>query len=275
MSKIILKTSIAAVALLAAVPSAEAYMRVTATYGAWTASEGLDDGGTPMCLAALLGADRAFFVKAYSGNLVLHIFKAGWQIPENQSINVVLRVDRAPPINFVGYGLPRAATDTLGGFEIYIDAEAVWQHTGRKMISELVGLLMAGRELHLNFPDGTEQPWQGSLAGSTKILTEMMTCQRSPRHSGKANAALRGRPAGPRAGARARTLAAIRRRPAGPATRARSSKLGRWPFFATLTEAGSSTWCPRGPFRRPARVCCRAWRPARAGRPAPPQGILV
>jgi hypothetical protein len=124
-----------------------------------------------------VGCRSGFFVKAYSGNLVLHIFKAGWQIPENQSINVVLRVDRAPPMNFVGYGLPRAATDTLGGFEIYIDAEAVWQHTGRKMISELVGLLMAGRELHLNFPDGTEQPWQGSMAGSTKILTEMMTCK--------------------------------------------------------------------------------------------------
>jgi len=97
MFKTMLKTTIAAVALFAAVSSPKADMRVTASYGAWRTSEGLNDGGAPMCSASLLGADRAFLVKVERDGFFLHIFKDGWKIPEGQSVDVTLQVDNAPP----------------------------------------------------------------------------------------------------------------------------------------------------------------------------------
>jgi hypothetical protein len=170
-----LKLTVAAVALFAAVASAEADMHVTATYGAWRVSEGLNDRGAPMCIAALLGADRAFLVKVQGDGFFLHTFKDGWQIPVGQSVDVTLQVDRAPPMSFVGSGLP-ASSHNFGGFEISIAPDAVWPNTGRSMISELVNLLADGQQLHLYFPDGTEQPWEGSLTGSEAALIATRNC---------------------------------------------------------------------------------------------------
>jgi hypothetical protein len=144
---------------------------------------------------------------------------------------------------------------------------------GRKMISELVGLLMAGRELHLNFPDGTEQPWQGSLAGSTKILTEMMNCKDRLATAAKPTQPYgAGRPPGRRSGPHARSHSASSR---GPCHKGSFKQVGPLAVLRHPDRGGLLHLVSAGPFRRPARVCCRAWRPARGGRPAPPQGILV
>jgi hypothetical protein len=67
---------------------------------------------------------------------------------------------------------------TFGGFEIEIRPDDVWEQTGRKTITELTNLLKNGLKFRLSFPNGNEQPWEGSLAGSGKALTAMMDCTR-------------------------------------------------------------------------------------------------
>jgi hypothetical protein len=175
MFKTILKTTITAVALSAPVSSPKADMRVTASYGAWRTSEGLNDGGAAMCSASLFGADRAFLVKVEREGFFLHVFKDGWKIPEGQSVDVTLQVDNAPPMSFVGTGLS-TSDPGFGGFVIGIAPDAVWQNTGRTMISEVVSVLSSGLHLRLLFPGGDERPWDGSLKGSSAALTAMMKC---------------------------------------------------------------------------------------------------
>jgi hypothetical protein len=88
MSKAIRRTTVTAFALLAVVSSVEAAMRTTGMSGDGRSGEGLDNDGVPMCNAGLFGADRAFFVKSYGDGFLVHIFKDGWQIPFDQSVDV-------------------------------------------------------------------------------------------------------------------------------------------------------------------------------------------
>jgi hypothetical protein len=173
-----LKTTLAAFVLIATALPTLADMRVTATYGNWISSEGVDNDNTLMCNAGLIGADRAFFVKSYSDFFFVHMVKEGWQITPDQSVEVTLQVDNAPPMNFVGFGLSAEAHQVYGGFLIPIKPDEVWEHTGIKTITELVNLLKNGRKFRLSFPDGDEPAWEGSSAGSGKALTGMMDCQR-------------------------------------------------------------------------------------------------
>lgn len=177
MCQTMLRTTIAAVALFAAVSSAEASMRVTGTYGDWRTLEGLGNKGNPMWTASLLGVDRNLFIKTQGRNLMLHVYKDGWQIPENQSVNVTLQVDNGPPMSFVGLGYPRIPGDSFGGFDILIKPDDVAPNTGRKMISEVVDLLKNGQKLRLSFRDGDEQPWEASLDGAASAVTELMNCK--------------------------------------------------------------------------------------------------
>ena len=225
MFKTMLKTTIAAVALFAAVSSPKADMRVTASYGAWRTSEGLNDGGAPMCNASLLGADRAFLVKVERDGFFLHVFKDGWKIPEGQSVDVTLQVDNAPPMSFVGTGLS-TSNPGLGGFEIDIAPDAVWQNTGRTMISEVVSLLSNGLRLRLLFPDGNERPWDGTLRGSSAALTAMTKCADRITTAARPTQPFGAKPRGPGAVTWARSLAAIWCYPASPTARARICKLG-------------------------------------------------
>lgn len=177
MCQTMLKTTIAAVAVFAAVSSAEAYFRVTGTYGDWRTSEGHGNDGNLMCVASLIGVDRNLFIKTQGRNLFLHVFKDGWQIPQDQTVNVTLQVDDAPPMGFVGFGVPRIRGDSWGGFNISIKPSDVAPNTGRKMISGFIDLLKNGQKLRLSFRDGDEQPWEVSLDGAASAVTELMNCE--------------------------------------------------------------------------------------------------
>jgi hypothetical protein len=169
--------TLATTALLATAAPAAAQMRTTATYGAWSTAEGVSTGGEPMCSASLLGADRSLFVKTGGELVYFHVFKDGWRIPVDQRVDVVMQVDNAPPISLIGYGLPEYGPNVPGGFDIEIHPDDIWEHSGRTLISEVVDLLKNGRNLRLSFPDGDEPPWEGSLSGSARALTAMISCR--------------------------------------------------------------------------------------------------
>jgi hypothetical protein len=166
--------AMAAVALLAVAAPAAAQMRITGRYGDWTSSEGFGSYGSPMCSAGLVGAERSFFMKSDGHDLILHVFKDGWEVPDDQPVELALQVDNAPPVHLWGFGLGKS----LSGIEVLIHPEAIWEHSGRTTISELPKLLQNGLRFRLSFPDGDEPSWEGSLAGSGKALTAMMDCSR-------------------------------------------------------------------------------------------------
>jgi hypothetical protein len=258
MSKAAYRTTVTAVALFAAVSSAEAAMRTTGTYGAWTASEGLSAEGTPMCNAGLLGADRTFYVKAFSDHFQLQTFKDGWNIPVNQLIDVTLQVDSAPPMDFVGYGMEVPHDATFGGFFIGILPDDVWAHTGRKTITELTNLLKNGHKFRLTFPDGDERPWEGSLAGSTKALNTMMDCAR------RLIATQPTQPFGKRA-TPAQALGPAPSQPFGVVPRAlpqefeAESSLGPAVAADRLPQAFIGNWCTKGDGTYSVGSCSDRW----------------
>ena len=53
-----------------------------------------------------------------------------------QSVDVILQVDRAPPMSFVGSGLGTNAPG-FGGFQVSIAPDTIWADIGRPMISDL------------------------------------------------------------------------------------------------------------------------------------------
>jgi hypothetical protein len=48
--------------------------------------------------------------------------------------------------------------------------------TGKPAIGEFLNLLSSGRQITVSFPDGSELPWVGQLAGSTAALHSMGAC---------------------------------------------------------------------------------------------------
>jgi hypothetical protein len=166
-------TAFSAIALIAMAAPAAAQMRITGNFGDWFSSEGFGSLGSSMCSAGIAGADRSFFIKDNGHDFMVHVFKDGWDVPGDQPVEIVLQIDAAAPVHLWGFG-----TDgTHGGVEVVLHPEAIWEHSGRPTIVELPKLLQNGRTFRLSFPDGDEPPWEGSLSGSGKALTEMMACR--------------------------------------------------------------------------------------------------
>jgi hypothetical protein len=167
--------------LLAAPGPAGAAKRMTQAYGDWMNTEVVSSEGNPMCVAALIGADRQLMVKIFSNDdFVLHVFKEDWDIPEDLVVDVVLQVDTSPPMELVANGL---GPPVKNGLEVFIHPEALWPHSNRPLESELVNLLSSGQRFRLSFPDGDEPPWEGSLRGSAKALNALADCRRRVRAS--------------------------------------------------------------------------------------------
>ena len=76
--------------------------------GAWSSYAGSTHNGNPVCgVTTVWGArsDRSFHVKYDGDQLVLQLFKRGWEFPNNTKIKVEMQVDQAPgwAFNTVGY----------------------------------------------------------------------------------------------------------------------------------------------------------------------------
>ena len=125
--------AMAAVALLAVAAPAAAQMRITGSYGDWSASEGFGSYGSPMCRAGIVGADRSLFIKDNGHDFLIHVFKDGWDVPADQPVEIALQVDDAAPVHLWGFGIG----GNLGGVEVVVHPEAIWEHSGRPTIVEL------------------------------------------------------------------------------------------------------------------------------------------
>jgi hypothetical protein len=168
----------AGVAAALAAP-ANAEVSDTGVFGYWTTFAGVANDGKPVCGMStdwsVGGQTTGRFMIKYFGQheIVVHIARVGWQVPYGQPVPVQIQIDQAPAMKAIA----RGAEEGQGGLlEFTIEDTDVWAVTGKPAIEEFVNLLSSGRQITVSFPEGSEPPWVGQLAGSTAALRSLDAC---------------------------------------------------------------------------------------------------
>jgi hypothetical protein len=153
----------------------------TGVFGYWTTFAGVATDGKPVCGMStdwgVEGQTTSRFLIKYFGQdeLVIHIGRFGWQVPFGQPARVRMKIDQAPTMEIVSHGVV-AEKHGSSLLEFAIKRDDVWEPTGKSAIEEFLALLSAGRQITISFPDGSEPPWVGQLAGSQAALQSFMAC---------------------------------------------------------------------------------------------------
>jgi len=152
----------------------------TGVFEYWRTFAGVAADGKPVCG---MSTDwvlrdqtaRSFLIKYFGQNeIVVHIGHVGWQVPYSQPAMVHIQIDQAPAIKVLSHGTGEKRGWSF--LEFTIKNDDVWTATGKNAFDEFVALLSAGRQITLSFPDGSEPPWVGQLAGSRAALQSFMAC---------------------------------------------------------------------------------------------------
>jgi len=135
----------------------------TQKIGAWAAFEGTDDGDNPVCGIINSGVDRVLTIKrwASSSRLVVQIFETSWQIPKDTIVRVDVQVDE------YGWWNAKAGSIPPDGLEFNFQDDR---------IEGFLRELALGQKIYIKFPEGSEPPWVGGLAGSAKMVFLLADC---------------------------------------------------------------------------------------------------
>ena len=136
--------------------------------GAWDAFSGRSETGGPVCGVGTTnpGDNRRLSMRFDIGgsDTTFTASKPSWSIPENTRITVVMQVGLNTPWTVQGTGQP-------SGHSI------VWT-LDRDRIQLFDQQFRMAPSMTLSFPDGNEQAWSLSLAGSTAISDTFGRCVR-------------------------------------------------------------------------------------------------
>lgn len=152
----------------------------TGVFGYWTTFAGVATDGKPVCGMstdwAIRGQTTGSFLIKYFGKdeVLVQIGRVGWQVPYGQPVTVHIQIDQAPAIKALSHG--GGEMQGWSFLEFTIKRDDVWAATGKNAIEEFLALLSAGRQITVSFPDGSEPPWVGQLAGSRAALQSFMAC---------------------------------------------------------------------------------------------------
>ena len=96
----------AAAALLLAVTGAQADKLTTLSRsGAWETYITTSDKGNPLCGMQVFGNKSAMIIKYFVGSeMLIHIYKIGWRIPDGTKIPGYIRFDNGGPVEVSGFG---------------------------------------------------------------------------------------------------------------------------------------------------------------------------
>lgn len=177
--KTMLKTTVAALALLsgvAAAPAVQAKFYTLGHSGAWTVSGGRSTQGNPLCVMQVDNRTSSVMLKVDSSTpvLLLHIFETGWQIPSGQPVPVELQVDNAPALTLNGHGINIPGGSS--GIEAIIGANDPSPLSQNTEMVDLINLIGSGVSMRLAFPNGDEPVWTASLRGSNGALATFTQC---------------------------------------------------------------------------------------------------
>jgi hypothetical protein len=163
MFKSFIIATVSAVALCGNVANAE--VSVFYRSGAWEALSGRSESGTQMCMVKVHSSDRSFMVKWFRGNpdLIIHIFKNGWNVSNQPLVDVSLQFDNQPAWPGKASGLDHEAT----GLEMRVSDS---------LVPEFLNKLRWSTSLRISFPTGSESDWTANMTGSNAAVLKMLEC---------------------------------------------------------------------------------------------------
>jgi len=192
----------AAAPLLAAVVATSAFagtacaeVRPIARSGAWTSFGGRADDGKPVCGVLTTGSEgRVLGFKWLVGTdrIAVVLRKQSWTIPDGVETEVFLEFDRMGPWRARAHGAGQ-------NLEFYIPLGSV---------DEFERQFRGASAVRVFFPNGTESPWVGSMAGSSGAMTSMIRCMTAANRAGGGGSAGPTQPFGQSEAPRRRALPA-------------------------------------------------------------------
>jgi len=138
---------------------------VLSTFGYWQVFGGIADNGSPVCglRTGWAGGTQGFIVKWFSGlELIVHIYKSTWNVPEGRQVDLQFQFDHAAP----WFG-KAAGTKNPNLVEVRIPPDRV---------DSFLNEVRYANTLYVAFPSGTEAPWSGAMAGSSAGVTGLLQC---------------------------------------------------------------------------------------------------
>jgi hypothetical protein len=163
--------NLALLAALVVVSGNAAQANVTSTPagpGYWSILSGLATDGKPTCgVSTSFPAGGMFLVKWHQGvnNVFIQIYKSGWVIPPNASVDVSIKFDQAAPWTGKATQAPNGT-----GIEMSIPTER---------LGDFLNELRLSNGMVITYPTGAEPPWIANMTGSNRASIGMGACYRA------------------------------------------------------------------------------------------------
>jgi len=157
-------------------PAAAQEVRELAQSGPWIARMAMSDRNVPLCVMSNVSGEAGLHIKYFQGsqNLVVHLFRAGWQIPREQRLSMTLGIDRLESWN--------AEVTSMGdGIEFTV---------GQAEMRRFEAALRQGRFMTIQLGTGNKStPVQVALGGVNDVSDAFIQCMRAINGRGGAQGA--------------------------------------------------------------------------------------
>lgn len=166
-------------------PAVAQEARELAQSGPWIARIATSDRNVPLCVMSNVSGEAGLHIKYFQGarNLVVHLFRAGWQIPRDQRLAMTLGIDRIESWN-------AEATSMGDGIEFTV---------GQAEMTRFEAALRQGRVMSIQLGTGNKSaPVQVALGGVNEVSDAFIQCMRAINGRGGAQGAGADTPQQPR-----------------------------------------------------------------------------
>lgn len=157
-------------------PASAQQARELAQAGPWVARMAVSDRNVPMCVMSNVTRPVGFHIKYFQGsqNLVVHVFREGWQMPQNTQVQMVLEIDQLERWN--------ANVTSMGdGIEFTV---------GQAELNRFETALRNGRVMNIQLGSGNKSvPVQVQLSGVDQVSDAFIECMRTINSRGGAQGA--------------------------------------------------------------------------------------
>lgn len=144
-------------------------VRVLDRAGGWTALGGIADNGSPVCgIDTRNDIGMSFLIIYYQNDafLTVRIFRRTWDIPADARVRVNINIEG---VRWTAIADPirsgRQTTRTGLQFTIHVDEMNAFERAFRQAM-----------RMQIEFPQGSEPPWNFNLTGTNRIMTSFVRC---------------------------------------------------------------------------------------------------
>ena len=157
-------------------PASAQQTRELAQSGPWVARMAVSDRNVPLCVMSNVSGETGLHIKYFQGsqNLVVHLFRAGWQMPRDARVSMTLEIDRLERWN--------ADVTSMGdGVEFTV---------GQAEMTRFEAALRRGQFMNIQLGSGNKSvPMQIALGGVNDVAESFIQCMRAINGRGGAQGA--------------------------------------------------------------------------------------